>query len=133
MGKDLPKNLMKDVYWAFSRGVFESAAEFNEAVRQYQINIKQKDDWKPNEEVFSQPSMQIYYEYWSADGEDEIEEVFELEAENGTSFPAGELLFKINNTVAENASRGDHIFFEGLTLSGEKHRDKPFYRMRLGS
>lgn len=130
---ELPKKLMNDVYWAFGKGVFESEEKFNEAVKNYQIAIKKEDDWKPDEVVFPHASIQICYEYWTADGENEVEEVFELKAADGESFTRSELLFKINNTVAENVSRGDHIFFEGLNLSDRIHDEKPFYWMYLGS
>lgn len=133
MANELPEKLMRDVYWAFTKGIFKGAEDFDKAVRDYQIAIKKIDDWKPERVIFSHSSIQISYEYWSADGEEEFEEVFVLEADNGNSFTAGELLFKINNTVAENVSRGDHIFFEGLSLSETKYDGKPFYWLSLGS
>lgn len=132
MVNELPKKLMKDVYWAFTKGIFENAEEFNSAVRQYQIAITEKDEWNAEKEIFPHSSIQIYYDYWT-DENREIEEIFELKADNGKSFTVGELLFKINNTVAENVSRADHVFFEGLELSDEKHQGKPYYRMYLGS
>lgn len=133
MEKDLPEKLMKDVYWAFSKGVFGNREEFDEKVRDYHIRIKGEDVWRSNEEIFPHSSIQICYEFWAENGEEEIEAFFEIEADNGETFSAGELLFKINNAVAENVSRGDHIFFEGLTLSKETHDGKPFYWLYLGS
>lgn len=133
MAKDLSENLMKDVCWAFTSGVFESGEDFNEKVRDYHLRIKGEDVWKPNEKISPQSSIQICYEYWTEDGEEELEEFIELKADNGKSFSVGEMLFKINNAVAENVSRGDHVFFEGLSLSDTKHDGKPFYWMYLGS
>lgn len=124
---------MKDVYWAFTSGVVERRKDFDEKVRNYHLRIFDKDSWKPDEEVFPQSSIQICYEYWTEDGESEIEEFIKFQADNGESFTQGELLFKINNTVAEKVSRGDHVFFEGLNLSETRHDEKPFYWMYLGS
>lgn len=133
MERDLPEKLLKDVYWAFTRGVFENREEFDEQVRDYRIRITGEDVFKPNDEVFPRSTIQICYEFWTENGDDQIEEIFELEADSGETFSAGELLFKINNIVAKKVSRGDHVFFEGLNLSEEKHDGKPFYWMYLGS
>ena len=123
---------MENVAWAFNRGVFPTQDAFNERIRDYQIAIKKEDGWNADEVVFSHPSIQICYEYWTAD-EDEVEEVIELKADNKEFFTKGELLFKLHNAVVDNLENGDHIFFEGLTLSDTEFEDKPFYWMYLGS
>lgn len=129
----LPEKIMKDVYWAFTKGGFEDFEKFKKQVKSYHVRIKGENVWQPDEVVFPHPSIQISYEYWSADGEEEFDEIFEIEADNGNFLTAGELLFKINNTVAEKVSRGDHVFFEGLNLSENQHDGKAFYWMYLGS
>ena len=132
MKNNLPKNLLKKVYWAFSKGDFASLAEFNEEVRDYHISIVEEDVWQPDLKVLNEPSIQICFEYWTDEG-DELEEFIELTADNSQFFTAGELLFKINNATADKLKNGDHIFFEGLNLSETLHNDKPFYWMYLGS
>lgn len=126
MSEEFPRNLMRDVYWAFGGKVFESRAEFSEKIRQYQIDIKEKDDWQPEREVLSAAVINLIYEFW--EGDREVEKTVEILADNGESFTAGELLFKIHNLVTEDLREMDRHFFEGLSL------DKPpTYWLSLGS
>jgi len=126
MSEEFPKSIMKDVYWSFGGQVFESQKEFNEKIRQYQIDIKEKDDWHPAKIVLRCPAINVIYEFW--EGDDEVEKVVEISANNGEFFTASELLFKIHNLVTENLREMDHCFFEGLSL------DKPpKYWLSLGS
>ena len=126
MSIELPKNVLRDVYWSFGGKVFDSQAEFDEKVRQYQIDIKEKDDWQPEKIVLSCANINLIYEFW--EDESEVEKVVEISADNGESFTASELLFKIHNLVTEDLCEMDHHFFEGLSL------DKPpAYWLSLGS
>jgi hypothetical protein len=126
MGEDFPKNLLRDIYWAFGGDRFESQTEFNRAIRQYQIDIKKKDDWRPEEIVLRAAGIALIYEFW--EGDDEVTKAVEVRADNDEFFTAGELLFKIHNLVTENLKGMDRHFFEGLSLQ------KPGrYRLSLGS
>jgi hypothetical protein len=126
MSEEFPKNLLRDVYWSFGGQAFENQAEFSEKIRQYQIDIKEKDDWEPENVVLQTPLINLIYEFW--EGDEEVEKRVEITADNGESLTAGELLFKIHNLVTENLREMDHCFFEGLTL------DKPpTYWLSLGS
>ncbi|MBX7170881.1 MAG: hypothetical protein K1X72_07985 [Pyrinomonadaceae bacterium] len=126
MNEEFPKNLLRDVYWSFGGKVFENQAEFSEKVRQYQIDIKEKDDWQPEKVVLESSAINLIYEFWEDD--DEIEKVVEINADNGESFTAGELLFKIHNLVVDDLRGMDRHFFEGLSL------DKPpTFWLNLGS
>ncbi len=126
MSEQFPKNLLRDVYWGFGGQIFESEEEFNREIRQYQIDIKKKDDWEPEKIVLQTPFINLIYEFWK--GDDEVEKVVEIRADNGRSFPAGELMFKIHNLVTEDLRGMDHHFFEGLSLNRE-----PTYWLSLGS
>ena len=126
MSNNFPQSLMKDVYWSFGGKVYHSQVEFDEKVRHYQLDIKEKDDWHPAKIVLSCATINVIYEFWEE--EDEVEKVVEISATNGEFFTAGELLFKIHNLVTEDLSEMDHKFFEGLSL------DKPpTYWLSLGS
>lgn len=126
MSKEFPKDLLGDVYWSFGGKVFETEAEFNKEIRQYQIDIKKKDDWQPEKIVLKSPLVKVIYEYWEED--DEVVKTVEISADNGEYFSAGELLFKIHNLVTENLRGMDHCFFEGLSLN-----KPPTYWLSLGS
>jgi hypothetical protein len=126
MSEEFPKNLLRDVYWSFGGKVFDTQAEFDEKVRLYQIDIKEKDDWQPEKIVLQAADISLIYGFWKEDVE--VEEVVEIRAGNDESFTAGELLFKIHNLVTENLRGMDRHFFEGLSL--EK---PPAYRLSLGS
>ncbi len=126
MSETFPKSIMRDVYWSFGGKVFDSQTEFDAKVRQYQIDIKEKDDWEPAKIVLTCGVVNLIYEFWEDD--DEVEKTIEIKAQNGEFFTASELLFKIHNQVTENLRGMDHCFFEGLSL------DKPpTYWLSLGS
>jgi hypothetical protein len=57
-----------------------------------------------------------------------------LVADNGESFTAGELPFKVHNAFVEALRQMDHQYFEGMTLSPEQRPDMaPLYDLDLGS
>ena len=63
-----------------------------------------------------------------------MEPVVTLTADDGASFTAGELLFKLHNAVVEHLRENDHHFFEGLTLTGWDQDGKvPVYQLGQGS
>jgi hypothetical protein len=92
--------------------------------------------WIPDETVLAFPRLTVQYFYRDDEENDEIEEDFDLTADNNTGFTAGELLFKIHNQVIENLESEDHHFFEGLTLWEEETGDDtgaPRYLLNQGS
>ena len=55
-------------------------------------------------------------------------------SDNGESFTAGELLFKLHRTMVEDLRGCDHHFFEGLTLHSRQTDGKSLlYVVSLGS
>jgi len=126
MSEEFPKNLLRDVYWSFGGQVFENRTEFSEKIRQYQIDIKDKDDWEPEKIVLQTPFINLIYDFW--EGEEEVEKTVEIKSDNDEYFTASELLFKIHNLVTENLRGMDHCFFEGLSLN-----KPPTYWLSLGS
>ena len=74
-----------------------------------QIFGKNVDGWKPGETV-------------------------ELAADNGESFTAGELLFKVHNAFVAHLRQMDHQYFEGFSLDEHQEAGKPpLYNLDLGS
>jgi hypothetical protein len=128
----MPKEILGDVLWSFVGGRFADRAAFDAAVRQYQIDIRSKDTWRPSEVVIPGSKLRLVYECW--EGDKQIEPVIELSSDSGASFTASELLFKIHNAVVEQLRGMDHHFFEGLVPHSRQIADQPpLYELNLGS
>jgi hypothetical protein len=134
--RDLPEDVLDDVLWSFTEGPFPDRAAFDAAVRQYQIDIQQgEDSWRPEEVVLPCSLVRITCEWWEEGwAEEEVEPIIPLTADNGTSFTAGELLFKVHNTVMAQGNMGDHHFFEGLSRKRTRDpNEAPLYEIETGS
>jgi hypothetical protein len=58
----------------------------------------------------------------------------EFTADDGESFTAGELLFKVHNRFVAELQQMDHKYFEGFSLSGQPQLgEPPLYDLDLGS
>ena len=66
-----------------------------------------------------EPSIRIKYTYGQY-GKTLKEESFIINANNGESFTAQEILLKINNETAEILKDDPHYFFEGLEFQGRQ-------------
>lgn len=129
-----PEELMSKILWGFYGGKYESREKFIQAVTDY--NKKFGKEWTPNETTLTYTNVTIQYSYWDEDEEDEVEEDFNLVADDKSGFTAGELLYKIHNQVVEKLEDDDHHFFEGLTLwDGENYSNPnaPLYFLNQGS
>lgn len=127
-----PKEIMKDVCWAFYGGQYNIVEEFVKAVQEYHRGLD-ADGWQPDEVVLECKVVTVQYAYWNEEENDETEEDFKLTAD-GNGFTAGELLYKIHNRVVEHLEEEDRHFFEGLSLYGDAApEDTPFYFLDLGS
>jgi hypothetical protein len=128
----LPRGVMIGVSWSFGAPTFGTREAFEESVRAYQVQIRGEDTWNPDEVVIPRPQVKVMYRTWIRGKE--AEPVVELLADNGASFTAGELLFKVHRAVADNLRKRDHKFFWGFRLSGDPGiNEVPLYYMRLGS
>lgn len=116
-----------DILWIFRPKKYESREKFNQVVRQYQINITEKDAWQPDKIVIEKPQIKVLLEMdWEMPLDDQVE--FFIKSENSISFTASDIMFQINNHLAEY-DLGDYQFFEGLNLN----RGKKLYIINLGS
>jgi hypothetical protein len=119
--------VLPDLLWVFQQTKYESKAEFNEAIKQYQIDIIEKNTWQPDEIVINKFEINLLLDMdWQSPPDDRIE--FTLKSENSTRFTALDLMFQLNNTLAEY-NLGDYRFFEGLIYFSEKD----LYIINLGS
>ncbi len=129
-----PEELMTKISWAFYGGQYESLEKFIQEVTDYNKNLNK--EWHPNESILACSDVTVQYSYWDDDEEDEVEDDFNLIAENKSGFTTGELLFKIHNQVVDKLENEDNHFFEGLTLwEGENYSNPqaPLYFLNIGS
>ncbi|HBV15030.1 hypothetical protein [Chryseobacterium carnipullorum] len=151
--------LLSNIVWAFNNHHYNDIEDFNKEVAHYQtLILKEKAIWDANQIVINAPEIDICYEAWikgkedilsnetvtdeddifnednSDDGLFQVEFCARLKARNGKQFTALELLFQLENQLA-NKDLGDHVFFEGLTSNdAEKQKNgAPLYFMYLGS
>jgi hypothetical protein len=131
----LPDRIMSDVLWAFSKTSYSSRADFEAAVRKYHFRIRQEDTWQADEVVLPCPRVRITSWYFD-------KRVLELTSDNGASFTALELLFKVHHALLEphrvgnavvQTELGDHRFFEGFGLDRHAAGETPTYHISLGS
>ena len=128
-----PQELMSNIYWGFYGGKYDSREKFIQAVSEYNKSLD--NEWLPGETVLTCTSISVQYSYLD-EAEDEIEENFELAADNKSGFTAGELLYKIHNRVVDRLEDEDHHFFEGLTLWEDENYNNPkipLYFLNQGS
>lgn len=129
-----PSTLLGNMAWAFYLPEYETVAAFSEAVQQYQLDIYSKSDWDPSAVILNAAKVRIGYMYWDLEEDDQLDAELLLEADNGISFTAGELLFKVHNGVAQQLDDNDAHFFEGFSLfGGYETKEVPLYHINLGS
>jgi hypothetical protein len=127
-----PNTVMGDVLWRFDGSRFDDQSHFSYAVRQYQVDVANEDNWSPDKIALSVAKVRVKYRTWEA-GE-EIDTMVELSSENGRDFTALELLFKIHNAVVDPLREVEHHFFEGLTLDSKPStKAPPRYVLNQGS
>jgi hypothetical protein len=128
----LPKWVLREVQWSFIGESFTNRARFDYEVCQYQIEIRGEDTWRPNEIVLPCPLVRVVYMCW--EGDEQIEPVVELVSDDGESFTASELLFKVHNAVVGQLRETDHHFLEGFQLHSNQAADRPpLYVLHQGS
>lgn len=143
-------DLLKNIAWAFNGTNYAHQDEFDKAVAQYQRDIYEDDSqWQPDTVVLESPEVRIIYEYYitpndirfedetfpdedeadiqidDPDEENEQREVaVTFKADNGRSFTASELLYKLHQRLWHR-QLGDHIFFEGLLVCKVPEQEYP--------
>jgi hypothetical protein len=126
-----PPELLWGVSWTFRGEAFADRAAFDAAVAEYQDRDR-GEVWRPAEVVLHSARVRISPDvHWYLTDD---HPTAEFAADNGASFTAGELLFKVHNRFVAELRRMDHKYFEGLTL--DEHQEPgepPLYGLDLGS
>jgi hypothetical protein len=134
---DYPKELLKDIYWAFSNGQYANQNEFETAIKTYHKEIVGGGlPVNLNTVLFESPKLVIQYDMYNEEEEDydELQEL--LVAENGNNFTAGELLYKIHKHIGSKLEDDDNCYFEGLlfaTIEDPDYPDIPVYFLITGT
>ena len=126
-----PPELLWGVSWTFRGEPFADRAAFVAAVAEYQ-DPDGGEVWRPDEVVLRTDRVRITPDvHWYLTEE---HPTAEFAADNGESFTAGELLFKVHNRFVAELRRMDHKYFEGLTLDERQESGgPPLYGLDLGS
>ncbi len=140
MTMTLPARVLPSLFWRFAAEgkVWPDAQTLDEAIRAYQIAIKDNDDhWNPKAVVLPAPEVKVVFECWDRAGEHEFEPSLTLTADTNDGFTAMGLMLALCNTMGQHLQDnkrwlGDHCFFEGMRLNTE-WKDTPSYFMYLGS
>lgn len=113
------KHLLKGIAWSFIGQKYTEQQDF--------LKIASDDGTElPDGIVFNNSEIGILLEYTDEDDKEHKME-FVLKADNGKSFKAPELLFKIHNEVVEKLDDNDFHFFQGLTLLKKRLKiNRPF-------
>jgi len=129
-----PKRLMSNVSWGFFGGKYNSLEKFIQKVSDYNKDCNKI--WFPEKTVLNCQNVTVQYAYWNDEEKDVIEVEFDLVSDNESGFTAGELLFKLHNSVVDKLEEEDYHFFEGLTLwKKDNHRipNTPIYFINQGA
>ncbi len=153
-----PDTVLANLVWAFNRKPYDSQTEFDEEISRYQKDIlRAQAYWKGEETVIHAPEVEVCYEAWIRSIDDlksneelldDQEEVFDedneedgffqveisakLQAANGSSFSALDIMYQMEHQVS-NKELGDHIFFEGFQRAQGYNGALPLYHMVCGS
>lgn len=128
---------LDDLAWNFREGEFDNKEEFLNAVVKYNEEVQNIDGESVKEilgrkiESLGSETRFVLFDEDSEEAErQEIREVH-LTSDDGISFSAGEILFKLNRTLYPMLADSDAIFFEGFSIitdEGSIH-----CRLHLGS
>jgi hypothetical protein len=125
-----PPTLLQDIAWTFRGPAFEDRTDFDVAVAEFQ-DPDDTEVWRPGEVILRAGRVRVSPDvHWYLGDHPTIE----LAADNGESFTAGELLFKVHNAFVAELRQMDHKYFEGFTLSEDQEPgEPPLYDLDLGS
>ena len=128
---------LDNLAWNFREGEFDNQEDFLNAVVKYNEEVQNIDGEKVKEilgrkiESIGSETRFVLFDEDSEEAErQEIREVH-LTSDDGISFSAGEILFKLNRTLYPMLADSDAIFFEGFSIitdEGSIH-----CRLHLGS
>lgn len=97
----------------------------------YEAWIRSIDDLKSNEELLDDQE-EVFDEDNEEDGFFQVEISAKLQAANGSSFSALDIMYQMEHQVS-NKELGDHIFFEGFQRAQDYNEALPLYHMVCGS
>ena len=128
---------LDNLAWNFREGKFDNQEDFFNAVVKYNEEVQSIDGEKVKEilgrkigSIGSETRFVLFDEDSEEAERQEIREVH-LTSDDGISFSAGEILFKLNRTLYPMLADSDAIFFEGFSII--KDEGSIHCRLHLGS
>ncbi len=121
-----PQELLRDIYWSFANGTFSSQKKFLKELKKYYKEIAGNEiPLDLDKVIYPYPKMVIQYMKYNYADEDWDEPQVLLRSEEEKGFTAGELLYKIHNTIGKHLATEDNCYFEGLTFGTDQDPDYP--------
>lgn len=120
-----PDMLLDEYPWLLGQVTLTSQLQIDSIRNHTSFSLKLSDV------VLNTPKVKIKYFYGQYE-EPYKDKYFILTADNGKSFTAGELLFKINNETVIDLKNDPHYYFEGLMYDGIED-NIPVYEIAQGS
>ncbi|MEO2281031.1 hypothetical protein [Pseudoalteromonas pernae] len=123
------RSVLNHIGWSFSGEKFDEIDSFRNELIAFQV-----DDFLESEldEICFLASF-ISVSYWCYEGESQIDKTVEIHSDNGISFTALEVLYKLHNSIVLDLDEIDHHFFEGLIPLKESRVDSPKFKIWQGS
>ena len=129
-----PVELMRNISHSFS---LDTSLSENELIRESKRTNKKMmlPRIKENEKVIHTSKLIVQYELFNFEKEDFDEPRILLEADNGKSFTAIELLYKLHQKLGPILGNQDNRFFEGFTFATDQEPENmgvPIYFLDTG-
>ncbi len=125
--------MLENIGWSFIGSKYTDRSSFESEFIEYQreLHDAKYDETFLGELVILEPEICIHY--WCYDGEEQIEPIIKLKAENGLAFTVSDLMYQLHNSVVQQLNSLDHYFFEGLEKSHKQYNGPTIYKLRQGS
>lgn len=130
----VPQRVMTGIYWRFDGDRFADRPTFSREVRNAQIEVMETNGWRPQDPAIPRGVVRVSYSGTDpAQPYDYVDRTIEIASDDGRSFSAEELLFKLHNVLVDELREADHRYFEGLSLKGIGSDGVAEYELLQGS
>ena len=130
----MDENKLQHLCWSFSGSKYNDIKSFISEFIEYQSEVCGEDLTQEvlDELVILEPIIRV--KYWCYNGDQRIEPIITLKAQNELAFTAIDLMFQLHNSIVDQLEDIDHHFFEGVRLSHNQDVTQPtLYQLCQGS
>lgn len=127
---------LMDLHWAFTGELFSDTSKFENAVREYQLDIANgAEAWNPHAVLIKDTHIVIYFDITNL--EKTLQLGIELFSVNPGGFTELDIMLQLHNNLTPllHQYKDSHIFFEGIctSQSWQKTGQATAYLLNLGS